>query len=283
MLRLSRIRERITWQVVVAFALYVAAAVVLAARFLPLRLKAGRLEGELNQLAKTEQQLGRLLDQASGLEARLAELQARLDDYAGSIPSQYDLQKALTGIERLAAYYDLSVQTLSAAPLQVYQDGKAGQVALWLEVAGGSLLPSYLDHLQELVPSLHVQELNLSYLGEGRFALSLAGNMHVVLVPSAEQSSYELPSFGARKTRELGAQAFGLPFDSIWKFLQGGVRVLGIVTAGNEKAVLVQEKGEAGRWLRVGDRLNQAVVIDISHNGLWLDLDGVELRLTIGG
>jgi hypothetical protein len=35
--------------------------------------------------------------------------------------------------------------------------------------------------------------------------------------------------------------------------------------------------------MRVGDRLEGAVITDINSGAVWLDLDGVQLQLTIGG
>lgn len=282
MVQLSAIKEKLTWQLIVVVILFVAAAGAFAAFFLPLRLETRRLDGELNQLSQAEQQLKRIVEQRSGLESRLRELQGSLASHARVVPSQYDLQKVLNGIRRLTDFYGLKLESLSSEPLQVQEGGKVGLVPISMEVEGGGIMPGFLAHLCELLPSLGLAEAALAYVGEGRFMLSLRGELQVVLLDQASASGFELQELSSRQLVELPVDAFGLPFQFIAQFLQGQVRVLGIVNSGGQKAALIAQEGP-GRWMRVGDRLEGAVITDINSGAVWLDLDGVQLQLTIGG
>lgn len=282
MLHLSWIRERLTWRVAVVAVFYLAAAVALTGFFLPLRLKTNRLEGELRRLAQVEGQLMWALEQQSGLEAQLRELRSRLADFAERIPSQFDLQKVLEAIHGLAACYEVNVENLTTSPLKWQEGGKTGVVALSLELVGGGQISAFLTQLQEALPSLSLPQFTLSYLGEGQFLAALEGELKLVMLDPGAQPSFKLPSVTAGAAERLPAEAFGLPFQVISQFLRGQVQVLGIVDSGSQKAALVAQNGQ-GRWLRVGDRLNGALVTAIVKDAVWLDVDGVQLKLTIGG
>jgi hypothetical protein len=281
-LQLSSIREKITWQLVVMVLVYIVAAVFLGAVFLPRRLKSARLEGELEQLSQNEKQLERFLEQRPQLEYRQKELIQNLDSYAKVIPSQHDLQQVLEGIRHVAAQYGLSVSTLSSSPLRMLEGGKVGVVTLSMEIEGRGVLPSFTAHLQELLPSFALDEVSVAYMGGGQFTLNLYGELQVLIADQNAASNFRMPSIESRDLVELPEKAFGLPFQSIAQFLQGQVEVVGIVDAGSYKAALITQGG-LGRWLRVGDSIEEAVITDISSGAVWLDMDGVELKLTIGG
>lgn len=282
MLQLSSIREKITWQLVVMVLVYIVAAVFLGAVFLPRRLKSARLEGELEQLSQNEKQLERFLEQRPQLEYRQKELIQNLDSYAKVIPSQHDLQQVLEGIRHVAAQYGLSVSTLSSSPLRMLEGGKVGVVTLSMEIEGRGVLPSFTAHLQELLPSFALDEVSVAYMGGGQFTLNLYGELQVLIADQNAASNFRMPSIESRDLVELPEKAFGLPFQAIAQFLQGQVEVVGIVDAGSYKAALITQ-GALGRWLRVGDSIEEAVITDISSGAVWLDMDGVELKLTIGG
>jgi len=281
-LQLSSIREKITWQLVVMVLVYIVAAVFLGAVFLPRRLKSARLEGELEQLSQNEKQLERFLEQRPQLEYRQKELIQNLDSYAKVIPSQHDLQQVLEGIRHVAAQYGLSVSTLSSSPLRMLEGGKVGVVTLSMEIEGRGVLPSFTAHLQELLPSFALDEVSVAYMGGGQFTLNLYGELQVLIADQNAASNFRMPSIESRDLVELPEKAFGLPFQAIAQFLQGQVEVVGIVDAGSYKAALITQGG-LGRWLRVGDSIEEAVITDISSGAVWLDMDGVELKLTIGG
>lgn len=282
MFQLSSIKEKLSWRLVLVLALYVAAAVSFAALLLPLWVRTKTVQGELAQVTQTEQQLVRLLEQRPELEVRLRELKEGVTNLARQVPSQYDLQAALQGIRGLADVYNLSVESLSSSPLQAQDGGKVGVVPLTLELRGGGQVLDYVLQLQEVFPSLSLAEVGLAYLGSGEFGVALQGELQVVLLDKAEDSAFKLPAFRAVEFAVLPVSAFGLPLDLVARFFQGQVEVLGIVDAGRDKAALITQGGE-GRWLRVGDMLDGAVITDISSGSVWLDLDGVQLTLTIGG
>jgi hypothetical protein len=222
------------------------------------------------------------LEQRPQLEYRQKELIQNLDSYAKVIPSQHDLQQVLEGIRHVAAQYGLSVSTLSSSPLRMLEGGKVGVVTLSMEIEGRGVLPSFTAHLQELLPSFALDEVSVAYMGGGQFTLNLYGELQVLIADQNAASNFRMPSIESRDLVELPEKAFGLPFQSIAQFLQGQVEVVGIVDAGSYKAALITQGG-LGRWLRVGDSIEEAVITDISSGAVWLDMDGVELKLTIGG
>lgn len=282
MFQLSSIKEKLSWRLVLVLALYVAAAVSFAALLLPLWMKTRGMQGELAQVTQTEQQLVRLLEQRSELEVRLREVREGVANLARQVPSQYDLQAALQGIRGLADVYNLSVESLNSSPLQAQDGGQVGVVPLTLDLQGGGQVLDYVLKLQEVFPSLSLAEVGLAYLGSGEFGVALRGELQVVLVDAAENSAFKVPELSAVELAELPVQAFGLPLNLVARFLQGQVEVLGIVDAGRDKAALIAQGGE-GSWLRIGDSLDGAVITDISSGSVLLDLDGVQLKLTIGG
>ncbi len=101
MLQLSSVREKITWKTLLVIGFYIAALVVFLAVYRPTQGRIERLEFELEQVAKREESLTRLVEERSGLQAKLQESEATLELYSRQIPSQYDLAEVLEAMETL--------------------------------------------------------------------------------------------------------------------------------------------------------------------------------------
>lgn len=283
MAQLRSIKEKLSWPVLVFLAMYLAAAVVLIAVFLPAKQKSRGLLAQLSQLEQNEQQLVRLIEQRPRLELQLRDLQASLAETAKTIPTQYDLPIVLAALKDIGTYYDLQITTLEHVPLQVDQDSEKGAFPLTMQLAGGQAILAYLDHVQAVLPTLRITDLELGYVGDNLFRLQMRGELQVQLVKQAEAATHELtlPAL-ALQSKNLPLACFGLPFELVGQYLNGQIKVLGIVNGSRQGTALLSQAGSP-RWVKVGDRLGVAVVSDITASCVCLDVDGVHLKLTIGG
>ncbi|NLL43178.1 MAG: hypothetical protein GX251_07550 [Firmicutes bacterium] len=282
MLRLSSVREKITWKTLLVIGFYIAALVVFLAVYRPTQGRIERLEFELEQVAKREESLTRLVEERSGLQAKLQESEATLELYSRQIPSQYDLAEVLEAMETLGKSYDVQVAVLDHTPVRTIPDSDAGVISLALSLDGGEQLFSYLIHLQEVLPSLQLTRLTLGYFGKGRFMADVGAALRVFVLEHAPTTSLTLPDVSQVEPAGLRAEAFGRPFALIAQFFADDVRVLGIVQTEGDTRALVTSAGVRS-WIRVGDRLSEALVTDISANSVSLVVDGIELKLAIGG
>ena len=119
MLQLSSVREKITWKTLLVIGFYIAALVVFLAVYRPTQGRIERLEFELEQVAKREESLTRLVEERSGLQAKLQESEATLELYSRQIPSQYDLAEVLEAIERIGTGYDVQAAVLDHTPVRL--------------------------------------------------------------------------------------------------------------------------------------------------------------------
>ena len=282
MLQLSSVKDKLTWKTFLVIGFYLAALIIFLAVYRPTQGRIERLEFELEQAAKREEALTRLVEERSGLQAKLQESEATLELYSRQIPSQYDLGEVLAAIESIGGRYDEKVAVLDHTPVRPLPDSDAGVISLVLSLDGGEQLFSYLVHLQEVLPSLQITRLNLGYLGKERFAAEVGAALRVFVLEQAPTTSLSLPEVSQVEPAHLRAEAFGRPFALIGAFFENGVRVLGIVQAEGDTRALVTSGGVRS-WIRVGERLGEALVTDISANTVSLDVDGVELKLAIGG
>ena len=281
-LQLSSVREKITWKTLLVIGFYIAALVVFLAVYRPTQGRIERLEFELEQVAKREESLTRLVEERSGLQAKLQESEATLELYSRQIPSQYDLAEVLEAIERIGTGYDVQAAVLDHTPVRLIPDSDAGVISLALSLDGGEQLFSYLIHLQEVLPSLQLTRLTLGYFGKGRFMADVGAALRVFVLEHAPTTSLTLPDVSQVEPAGLRAEAFGRPFALIAQFFADDVRVLGIVQTEGDTRALVTSAGVRS-WIRVGDRLSEALVTDISANSVSLVVDGIELKLAIGG
>ncbi len=282
MVNLRSIREKLSWQGVVFAALFLTAAVIFAGFYLPARKKAGELEEQLSQLVQNEQLLLGIVEQIPQLEAGQRQIEDRLLTSAKYIPSQYDLPEVLEGLRTLSTYYGLDIASLDHVPVKSEQGSETGIIPLVMAVQGSEKVFAYLLHIQEVLPSLKVTQVGLGYIGRGLFHLELTADLQVFMLDHAPATGLELAKLTREDLVDLPVQAFGLPFEIISQYLGRQVQVLGIVDFQSQRSALVSKEGKQ-YWLRAGDRLGEAVVREISSNGVYLDIDGVDLKLTIGG
>lgn len=280
--QLSSVRDKLTGKAILVVSFYLAAGILFVGVFRPTQARIERLEFELEQVAKREASLARLVEERSGLQAQLQESEATLQLYSRQIPSQYDLAEVLEAIKTIGLNYDVQVEVLDHTPVRPTANSDTGMISLALGINGGEETFSYLSHLQEVLPSLQITRLNLGYLGKGRFMVQLGAALQVFVLEHAPTTSLSLPEVTHIDTQNLRAEAFGRPFEVIAQFFANNVRVLGIVRTPEDTRALLFNGGVRS-WIRVGERLGEALVTDISANAVSLDVDGVELKLVIGG
>lgn len=282
MAQLRSIKSKLSWQVLILVGFYVVSLLVFMTVFLPASNRVRNLQNQLDHLNEMEQTLVGTLGQKPRLEGRLKEAEANVSLLARQIPSQYDLPAVLDVVRELSEHHKLSIVSLEHIPVQTSPGSDTGVIPLVLEVYGGHKVFSYLLHMQEVLPSLRVTQVSLGYAGENQFHLEMRADLQVLLLEHAPHSALALPQPTQIEPMELATTAFGLPFEIVGQFLNKQVQVLGIVDSGSQSSALLA-KGGVKRWLRVGDRLDEAVVSHISAGTVWLNVDGVHIKLTIGG
>lgn len=281
MIQLSNIKEKLSWPLVLAIVLYAAAIVIVFAVWMPTSNRAGELELKVEQLERTGQNLQRILDEQPNLEAKKLALEGHLTALAQDIPSQYDWPRVQQVVAELSDYYELDLESLEHVPMKANGGSTYGLIPLKLRLKGNDELLSYALHLQESLPTLDIEYVVLGYLGAGQFELTLEAELNVRVLENASLSQWVYPILTERKGVRLPANSFGLPFSIVEKYLPHGVRVLGVVEAGPQSSVLLSKDG-VQRWYKVGDKIGEAVVSSIFGNAVWLTVDGVQLKLTVG-
>lgn len=262
-------------------ALYLGSALVLGLAFWPKTRETKALQAQLDQLKRDEENYLRVMEQKPILERKQRELEQRLSILSRDVPSQYDLPEALDFITRLASFYDLKVEDLTHIPLKHTPGEKSGVIPLTLQVLGSDSILPYLVHLQTELPSLQLTSVILGYLGDRQYGSEITADLHVLIKEQAAGSNWVEPSKYTLKP-SLVLTGFGLPFEIVSKFLGDQVRVLGVVEGNAQSSALVAKDGTK-RWVKVGDRLGDAIVTSIQAGGITLNVDGVLLKLTIGG
>lgn len=282
MANLSSIRERLSWKMLPFVVLYLAAALVFALWYLPARTRVRDLEGQLEQLASSEQMLMRVVEQIPQLEARKRQLEDDLQIAAVTIPSQYDLPGVLEGLRQLSEQHAVTLIALEHVPVQAEKGSAKGIIPLTMVVQGNEKVLSYLSDVRASLPSLRLTQVGLGYAGGNIFQLELEADLRVLMLDHDTSTRFEGVTLTGSDAVDVPVQAFGLPFELIAQYLGKHVQVLGIVNSASQRSALVS-KDKQQHWLRVGDRLGEAVVKDITANAVVLDVDGVDIRLTIGG
>ncbi len=279
--RLSFIKDKLTWPFLAAFVIYIAALVIFFAVLLPYRNQAKELETRVEQLAQQERDLLRIVAGRPSLEERVEEARERLLVVGEDVPSQYDLPGVQDVLTRMSVQYGLTMNDMDHVPLQAKIGDDRGVIPLTLQLLGDETLLSYLAQVDNGLPTLVVKDVVLTYLGARKFQLDLQADLHVLVLEQASLSNWVAPSIDLVDTLQLTTSSFGLSFQTVAKFLEQKVRVLGVVEAGKDSRVLLLKDG-ARSWYRPGDRLDEAVVSSIFPGGVWLNVDGVQLKLTTG-
>lgn len=281
MANLKSIREKLTIQAMIYIVLLLATAVILAGFYLPTRNTAKDLQAKIDQVARDEQTLLRVVEQLPGLEEQQARLEENLLTSAKYIPSQYDLPEVLEGMRQLSTYYGLELASLDHVPVQSQPGSETGEIPLTLAVRGDEAVFAYLMQVQEVLPSLKITEVNLGYVGQNAFCLEFEANLRVFMLKRAPLSGLEVATVTQAKPVDLPVKSFGLPFELVSQYLGGKVKVLGIVNSGGQSGALVLKDNER-HWVQVGERLGEAVISEISTNAVFLNLDGVDIKLMMG-
>lgn len=280
-IQLSSIKEKLSWQLYLFITLYLVAAVILFALFIPARNKTGRLQADLDQLERNLQSLVRIVETRPALEANEREIGERLLALGQRIPSQYDLPAVLDVLSQLSSFYGVRMDALEHVPLKLGTGSAHGVIPLSLKFSGSPDMYGYIIQMQKVLPTLQINEVVLHYTGGNQLHADLRADLQVLVLERAVSPTWITPPLTRTESFSLPAKGFGLPFEVVAKFLQPNVRVLGVVEAGRQSTVLLSKDG-VKRWYQVGERVDEAVVSGISANGVWLNVDGVQLKLIVG-
>lgn len=281
-MQLSSIKEKLSLPLVLFILLYLVVAVVFLVSLSPARNEVGRLQAEIEQLNRGEQNLLRIVEQRPQLERTQREIKENIVSLAQDIPSQYDLFEVLEVLTKLGTSYGITIDTLAHIPLKVTQGSSNGVIPLNLEISGDQGVFSYILQMQKVVPSLQLVEVVLNYAGKERFQAEVKADLRVFVLDDAMTAQWEVPQIIQAEKVNLSGTTFGLPFEIIAQFFNRNVQVLGVVDGGSQSSALLSKDGVKG-WFKVGDRLGEAIVSSIFPGGVFLDVDGVQLKLTIGG
>lgn len=282
MIQLSRIKEKLSPLVLVFIALYLLAGFLFVAILAPVKSKTGRLHSEIQDLARNEQNIMRIVEQRPGLEGKQLRLEDALGKLEKDLPTQYDLPDVLSVLTELGQLYGLTIDELSHVPLKALKGDVTGKISLSLTVLGSDAVYSFLQALPRTLPTLALKDVNLVYAGDGKFGLAVQGDLNIVVVSDAEKSTWQRPNIERGQALVASLQGFGLPFERIAKFLLKDVKVLGVIEGNGQSTALLFIAGEK-LWVKVGEALDDAVVTRIEQGAVFLDVDGVLLKLTIGG
>ncbi len=282
MIRLSALKEKLSWAIVLSIVFYLAAAVIGLAILLPTKKESARLFGEVELLRRNEANLLRIVEDRPNLEKQTAAMEEQLRKLLTEIPSQYDLPEVLEVLRNGAAQAGVKIEDLSHVPVKSTAGAIGGIIPLTLDISGGERLFSYLAQLQRHLPSLQITEAAVGYQGEGRFYAAVSADLHVLLVEQARQSRWSRPQDVHTEPLQRRIAGYGLPFEVVGRYFTNQVKILGVINKGGQSSALVAKDGTQ-RWVTVGDRLGEATVQKIFADGIVLNLDGVLLNLTIGG
>lgn len=282
MIELSTIKEKISPLIVLFVALYLATALIAGLVWFPLKKERELLHSELTELAATEQLLGGVVAQRPLLERKKRELEADLNLTRQQLPTQYDLATVLAEIRERAIGHGVRVHRLEHTPHQAVNGELSGSVPLKLELVGhGGLFP-YLAELEVRLPTLKVEKVWLDYIGQEEFKLSVDARLNILLVDKASHSRWKLSPASNATLTNVALQGYGLPFERVRQFLPERIQVLGIVEGQSKGRALLLKDGEQF-LVQEGERVEEALVQSITSNSVFLDVDGVFLRLRLGG
>lgn len=283
MIELQSLREKLSWRTLVFVALYIVIAVLIITIYLPARNEAASLAQQIVDMNNNEQTLQRVVAQKPQLEAQISQIESNIVTLTKDIPTQYDLPDVLEWISVIGSYYGVQFDSLEHAPIQLGNLGNRGVIPLVMTLQGSQEVFPYLLHIDEAFPSLKIDQVALGYMGDELFNLEIRANLHVFVADRAPAREFEIEETAqAKVTTILPTRSFGLPFETVSQFLTNKVKVLGIVNGRQHHVALITKNGKS-QWLEVGDKLDNAVVRDISANTVLLDLDGIDLQLIMGG
>src|SRR5690554_849699 len=277
MIQVNSIREKLNVSVIFALVFYIVAGVLVVMWLLPIREQEQYLQASLEQLRREEENLSRIVAERPGLEARLRETEENLRALETDFPTQYDLRQVQDVLSMLSVYHGLDMLSTDHIPLRAESGDLFGIIPMTMRLKGDERLLSYITHIQTSLPTLDVYEVQLAYDGARQFDMTLRMNLHVLVVAQANLSTWEFPALTELSQVSLPTPAFGVSFDTVEKFLEQRVQVLGVVEAGLQSRALLRKDGRQS-WYRLGERLDEAVISSISESGVWLDVDGVQLK-----
>ncbi|NLJ79535.1 MAG: hypothetical protein GX335_00700 [Firmicutes bacterium] len=258
--------------------IYLAAIMILLLKFLPAENEGLRLEAQIKEVLQGQGNLERLVAEEPQLESRKKDLEAQVARVKEQVPTQYDLARVLQTLTELAAVYNLELEALDHVPIRLEARNVPGTIPLVLEAGGDQAAFAFALQMQHLFPTLNITDIYLKSAGMGQFKIEIYADLEIFLVESPADSIWQAPQPVKTNYAGLEMESFGLPFQVVREYLQGKIKVLGIVEASGTCTALIEKEG----WIEEGQRLEEAVVTKITTAGVWLDVDGVEIKLSIG-
>ncbi len=280
MVQLQIIRERITWQLVAIIAVFLLTIVIAVAFLLPARSNIVKLQAQITELEKEEESLNRIVRQKPVLEEREREIALRVRELGAGIPTQYDLPQVMEVLAQLRSFYGLTLEKLDHVPLNP-SDNQDGVIPILLTISGKQTSFAYIQQLQDLFPSMNVTSKRWDYQGRGIYEAKVWADLNVFLVARASASQWELPFLRRTDPVAITSASFGLPFRIVKEYFPGKIDVIGLVQGGRGAGALLLKDSER-QWINVGGRLDDATLSSVVSDGVWLNIDGVPLKLTIG-
>ena len=165
MIDLRAFREKASWQLVVFILLYLVAALVFLAVFLPTHC-GKRIYWRSERVEMAADNLLRVVSGRSTLETQKMDVQRRLYALGQRIPSQYDLFAVLELITELSTSAGVTLESLEHVPLEANSSSASGVIPLSFILTGDGTVYSLILQLQELLPTLQITELLLVYIGD---------------------------------------------------------------------------------------------------------------------
>lgn len=230
--------------------------------------------------AEQEQSIFNLLiSRRPSLLNEVAAKEEKIRETKSLVPSASDLPVVLTVIKDLAAEADeikLEYYTLRTA------DGESWY-PLTLEMSGhiGSLV-TVLAGITANLPSVTIDNVHLT--SDAESGVDLYANLSLYVIPDDQDPDHywAVPVPLQSGTVTKNPEAFGIPLAVIDQFSTDEVSVLGIITASGDQRALISFNNSL-QWLKVGDYIGPARIVDITNSLVILNLSGIEIQLSLGG
>lgn len=242
---------------------------------LPTQQELARLENEIESEERIRAVLERALEASSQLEQDQQELIQSIEVYRGILPSHNDLPLLVESIDRLMSLSGLKIEGLEYQSLQTDSTGSFFPFELNAE-GTFARITGFTQTLLDVFPSIAIKDLTIDTITETEAKLAVNMNLYAI-----EESNWERPILQDQVEMEMG-NPFGYPFWRIRQFIVDELKVLGVVRANDQSYALLAYNGNRN-WYRVGERVQEARITEITTRGVSLDYGGVVIQLDIGG
>lgn len=278
MIAQAELRELITWKVLAVAAVYVLAVISTFAWILPNYQKIQLLNGELEREYIFHSSLERIIDRRSSLEKEKSELEAAVARLENVIPTAEDLPLILEYLREIAEVWGTQMDDVSFVPHK--GSGLEEEILLNASLTGqyGEIW-NFVYSLQDTLPTLAVTKMTVEPHREQ--VLQADMSFRIKLRPDVMMNEWSKPTLDGYY-RTVSAHLWGLPSTVLTEFWSEKTAVLGIVRTEREARALIK-RGDQQKWVRPGDQIGPSVVEAIEPKAVILQLNGIKLRLKMGG